>query len=86
MCTIEYRLKRNLTGRNASLLNWALNDLPFYVYIEVAPNRHVNAKSLIGLLSAQLVEGDKVVFVLRYEADANLTREALRKLDFLQAI
>jgi hypothetical protein len=52
MCTIEYRLKKNLTGRNASLLNWALNDLPFYIYIEVAPNRHVNAKSLIGLLSA----------------------------------
>lgn len=86
MHTLKYRLKKDLIGRAASTLSWALNDLPFYIYIALLPNRHINAKSLVGILSTQLKEGDIIVFEVRYEADANLTKEALNKLDFLQAI
>ena len=50
---LAYRLNRDIVARTAAMLNWELSNLHSSIHIQTE-DRVVNAKSLIGLLSAQL--------------------------------
>lgn len=61
---IEYRINAVITGRIASQLNWKLNTINGEVRIINSEGRMVNGKSLLGLLSANIKNGDNIVVVI----------------------
>ena len=61
---IEYEINAVITGRNASQLNWKLNTINGEVRIINSEGRMVNGKSLLGLLSANIKQGDYVTIVI----------------------
>jgi phosphotransferase system HPr-like phosphotransfer protein len=86
MQTFTYKLNKDLCGRSASLLNWKLNDFPFQINIYANKNRVINAKSLIGLLSANLKENSFLTFAINDDIDIIKLKEKLNELDFLQEV
>ena len=61
---IEYRINAVITGRIASQLNWKLNTINGEIRIINSEGRMVNGKSLLGLLSANIKNGDNIVVVI----------------------
>ena len=60
---------KNLThGRNAAQLVYSLNPIKSSVYLE-KEGRRINAKSILGLLSAGIVEGEKITVNINNEND-----------------
>lgn len=57
---LKYKLNKNIISRNAVLLNQQLNVLSGYILIQFE-NKNINAKSLIGLLSANLREDSEII-------------------------
>lgn len=57
---LKYKLNKNIISRNAVLLNQQLNVLSGYILIQFE-NKNINAKSLIGLLSANLKENSEII-------------------------
>lgn len=57
---LKYKLNKNIISRNAILLNQQLNVLSGYILIQFE-NKNINAKSLIGLLSANLREDSEII-------------------------
>lgn len=86
MQTFTYRLLKDLVGRPATLLNWKLNDFPFQTNIYVDKNRVVNAKSLIGLLSANYKTGAILTFAVNNDIDVTKLKQTLNELEFLEEI
>lgn len=86
MQTFNYKLSKDLSGRPASLLNWKINSFPFQVNLYVDKARVVNAKSLIGLLSANFKSDSIIIFSISDEADAKQFKEKLSELDFLKEV
>lgn len=60
MISFQLILNKNITGRAAAQLNWALSSLKSSIRIINKEGRMVNAKSLVGLLSGQIREGDLI--------------------------
>lgn len=60
MISFQLILNKNITGRVAAQLNWALSSLKSSIRIINKEGRMVNAKSLVGLLSGQIREGDLI--------------------------
>lgn len=57
---LKYKLNKNIISRNAVLLNQQLNIVSGYILIQFE-NKNINAKSLIGLLSANLREDSEII-------------------------
>lgn len=60
MISFQLILNKNITGRAAAQLNWALSSLKSSIRIINKEGRMVNAKSLVGLLSGQIRKGDLI--------------------------
>lgn len=70
MYTFNYQLKNNLTGRQASLFNWQLNELPFPIHVKKDDTHILNAKSLIGILSGNFLAKTIITFIVASEDQA----------------
>lgn len=77
---IEYEINAVITGRIASQLNWDLNTINDEVRIINSEGRMVNGKSLLGLLSANIKQGDKVVIVINNKENEQLISNIFNKL------
>lgn len=86
MQTFQYKLNKDLLGRPAVLLNWALNELTFPINIILEDKRKISANSLIGLLSAGLKQNQIVTFTVHKEEQVEKVKNELNKLDFLQEV
>lgn len=69
MKKITYKIDKIITGRLASQLNWKLNAINGEVRIINSEGRMVNGKSLLGLLSANIKNGDNIVVVIDSKDD-----------------
>lgn len=67
--TLKYMTTTDLKGRTAIELTQKLSTVPSQLWIDF-DNRHINPKSLIGLLSATIKNGD-IIQILYY--DNNIT-------------
>lgn len=80
MITLKYKAKENLHDRTATQLNWHLNQITSSIYIINSESRQVNAKSLIGLLSADIKENDIfTILIEEEEIDVNKIKEILKE-------
>lgn len=71
--TITYKLNKNLTGRQANMLNWKLTQIPGSVrIINKEENRMINAKSLVGLLSGAF-RADNIIDIV-VDRDENMQK------------
>ena len=77
---IEYKINAVITGRIASQLNWDLNTLNGEVRIINAEGRMVNGKSLLGLLSANIKNGDTIVVIIDDKANETTIKTIFNKL------
>lgn len=61
-------------------MNWHLNQITSSIYIINSESRQVNAKSLIGLLSADIKENDIfTILIEEEEIDVNKIKEILKE-------
>ena len=75
---IKYKLNKNIYGRAAVQLNWALSQLESIVQIRGA--RAVNGKSLVGLLSGNFRLNDIINIYYDKESDVEKIKEALNEV------
>ena len=77
---LEYKINAVITGRIASQLNWDLNTLNGEVRIINAEGRMVNGKSLLGLLSANIKNGDTIVVIIEDKSNEATIKSIFNKL------
>lgn len=77
----SYKLKRDLTGRVASQLNWELNEIPHQIFLRIHDGRIINGKSLIGVLSGRFVKGDVIEIATQTQDEQVNVERAILKLD-----
>lgn len=77
----SYKLKKDLTGRIASQLNWELNEIPHQIFLRIHDGRIINGKSLIGLLSGRFVKGDIIEIATQTQQEQLNVEQAILKLD-----
>lgn len=77
---IEYKINAVITGRIASQLNWELNTINGEVRIINAEGRMINGKSLLGLLSANIKNGDTIVVVIEDKSNETTIKTIFNKL------
>ena len=75
---ITYKLEKDLIGRAATQLCWKLGELKSSV--KIMTERMINAKSLVGILSAHLHKGQDVVIAFDYEDDADRIKELFNEV------
>lgn len=81
MSKVTYRLNKNLTGRQANMLNWKLTQIPGSVrIINKEENRMINAKSLIGLLSGAFRADNIIDIIIEDERDEKKVKEILNEV------
>ena len=81
MKKLTYKLNKNLTGRQATMLNWKLTQIEGSVrIINKEENRMINAKSLIGLLSGAFRADNIIDIVIEDEKDLSKIKEILNEV------
>lgn len=79
--TITYKLNKNLTGRQANMLNWKLTQIPGSVrIINKEENRMINAKSLVGLLSGAFRADNIIDIVIDRDEDIQKVKLVLNEV------
>ena len=79
--TITYKLNKNLTGRQANMLNWKLTQIPGSIrIINKEENRMINAKSLVGLLSGAFRADNIIDIVVDRDEDIQKVKEILNEV------
>ena len=79
--TITYKLNKNLTGRQANMLNWKLTQIPGSVrIINKEENRMINAKSLVGLLSGAFRADNIIDIVVDRDEDIQKVKLVLNEV------
>lgn len=79
--TITYKLNKNLTGRQANMLNWKLTQIPGSVrIINKEENRMINAKSLVGLLSGAFRADNVIDIVIDRDEDIQKVKSVLNEV------
>lgn len=79
--TITYKLNKNLTGRQANMLNWKLTQIPGSVrIINKEENRMINAKSLVGLLSGAFRADNIIDIVIDRNEDIQKVKSVLNEV------
>ena len=81
MSKVTYRLNKNLTGRQANMLNWKLTQIPGSVrIINKEENRMINAKSLVGLLSGAFRADNIIDIVIDRDEDIQKVKLVLNEV------
>lgn len=75
---ITYKLEKDLVGRAATQLCWKLGELKSSV--KIMTERMINAKSLVGILSAHLHNGQDIVIAFDYDDEANKIKEFFNEI------
>lgn len=60
MMDCTYYLKRNLLGRNAANIVFSFKEIHASIFLYRENGRRVNAKSLVGILSAHFMQGETI--------------------------
>lgn len=81
MTKVTYQLNKNLTGRQANMLNWKLSQVQSSIRIlNKEEDRMINAKSLIGLLSGAFRADNIIDIIIEDERDLNKVKEILNEV------
>ena len=86
MISFQLILNKNITGRAAAQLNWALSSLKSSIRIINKEGRMVNAKSLVGLLSGQIREGDLITISFDQEDEEQRIKFYFRELGIIKEV
>lgn len=86
MINFQLILNKNITGRAAAQLNWALSSLKSSIRIINKEGRMVNAKSLVGLLSGQIREGDLITISFDQEDEEQRIKFYFRELGIIKEV
>ena len=60
MMDCTYYLKQNLLGRNAANIVFSFKEIRASIFLYRENGRRVNAKSLVGILSAHFMKGETI--------------------------
>lgn len=60
MMDCTYYLKQNLLGRNAANIVFSFKEIRASIFLYRENGRRVNAKSLVGILSAHFMQGETI--------------------------
>ena len=81
MTKVTYQLNKNLTGRQANMLNWKLSQVQSSIRIlNKEEDRLINAKSLIGLLSGAFRADNIIDIIIEDEKDERKVKEILNEV------
>ena len=81
MTKVTYQLNKNLTGRQANMLNWKLSQVQSSIRIlNKEEDRLINAKSLIGLLSGAFRADNIIAIIIEDEKDERKVKEILNEV------
>lgn len=83
MVSLGFRLTKPLNSRYAPYFVNMCNDLPFVVRIITDDRRPINSKSLLGVLSCGLREGDMLILEVQNESQAKIVETEIAKLNIL---
>ena len=86
MINFQLILNKNITGRAAAQLNWALSSLKSSIRIINKEGRMVNAKSLVGLLSGQIREGDLITISFDQEDEEQKIKFYFREIGIVKEV
>ena len=86
MINFQLILNKNITGRAAAQLNWALSSLKSSIRIINKEGRMVNATSLVGLLSGQIREGDLITISFDQEDEEQRIKFYFRELGIIKEV
>lgn len=86
MISFQLILNKNITGRAAAQLNWALSSLKSSIRIINKEGRMVNAKSLVGLLSGQIREGDLITISFDQEEEEQKIKFYFREIGIVKEV
>ena len=86
MISFQLILNKNITGRAAAQLNWALSSLKSSIRIINKEGRMVNAKSLVGLLSGQIREGDLITISFDQEDEEQKIKFYFREIGIIKEV
>lgn len=86
MVNFQVKLNKNLTGRAAAQLVWAIGSLKSSIRIINNEGRMVNGKSLVGLLSGQIREGDLVTVSFDQEDEEQKIKSYFRELGYVKEV
>ncbi len=86
MISFQLILNKNITGRAAAQLNWALSSLKSSIRIINKEGRMVNAKSLVGLLSGQIREGDLITISFDQEDEEQKIKFYFREIGIVKEV
>ena len=75
---LTYKLQKDLCGRAATQLRWHLQSLKSEV--RIMTERMINAKSLVGVLSAQLRTGNHIAITFDCNEEENKIREEFNEI------
>lgn len=78
MITIKYKLNKDIIARTAANFVWELNNCESSIYV-INNNRKINGKSLIGVLSGQLLEGSEIKVWVDKEEDLEKVESCFNK-------
>lgn len=78
--TISYKLNKNLVGRAATMLCWGLTQTQGEVRVINKEERMINAKSLIGLLSAAIKADDEIKIIIDKDKDLDKVKKVFNEV------
>lgn len=74
--SFSYKLTKNLLHRNAVQLVFALQELPFSVFLyKDEIGRRTNGKSLIGILSGRFLKGETIDIIIDNTENTSRVKE-----------
>lgn len=77
---ISYKLNKDIIARTAAMLNWNLSTVKSSVNVVNKEGRMVNGKSLVGILSGGLREGDQIKVLIEKEEDVNKIKSCFNEV------
>lgn len=80
MTTLNITLNKELINRNAVFLVQSLTPVKSEIYIN-KKNRRVNAKSILGILSASISKGEELVFEILEDSEVNTVKNILQEFN-----
>lgn len=75
---LTYKLDKDLVGRAATQLCWQLKEVKSSV--SIMTERIVNAKSLVGILSAQLKAGTYIIIAFDYDFETETIKRLFNEV------
>ena len=80
MTTLDITLNKELINRNAVTLVQLLTPIKSEIYIN-KESRRINAKSILGVLSASINKGDEVIFEIFEDSEVATVNQILQNFN-----